>query len=170
MKTVSAVIALSLLAPSIARAEERDPDTALQLSIVGTLTAVVVAIPAGDLHNSDWKIGLPLLAAIEVLPSAGHIYAGDYVSPGLVGRVAGGGLLVLALADPFHHDGLEIVSDTARTVGLGGLALMVGGTIYDVVSARSAARRYNARKLELAPTAFATANGPVAGVGLGGRF
>lgn len=167
----TAVLAACLLASSVAHADERDPDTALELSVAGTAVAVGIAIPTGNLHNSDWKLGLPLLAVIDVVPSVGHFYAGDYLSPGLIARVVGSGMLVVGLADPFDHgDNFDIASGPGRALGLGGLSLMIGGIVWDLATSRREARRYNAHHVEVLPTALVTDHGPVAGLGLGGRF
>jgi hypothetical protein len=169
MKSITAIVVLCL-SVSAARADERDPDTALVLTAGGTAVAVGIAIPAGSLHMKDWQVGVPLLAAIEVVPSVGHFYGGDYVSLGLAARVVGGGLLVLGLADPFHHDSFEITTTPAQILGMSGVALTIGGVIWDFATASSAARRYNKQHVDLLPTSLATAHGSVAGVALGGQF
>lgn len=169
---LAAVALAALLVPSLARAEVddpdiRDPSNALALSLAGTFVGAVVLIPTADMHNEDWKIGIPMLALAEVLPSAGHFYAGDYVSPGLVSRLVGGALIVVALKDPFESD--QIVSSNARALGISGMLLTLGGTVYDIATAGREARRYNERHVRVTP-AIATSDGLSPGFAVAGDF
>jgi uncharacterized membrane protein YfcA len=168
---LAAVALLALLLPSIAHANDepdtRDPGNALALSIAGTFVGAAVLIPTGSMKNEDWKVGIPLLALAEVLPSVGHFYAGNYVSPGLVTRLVGGAMIVIALKDPFESD--QIVSGNARALGISGMLLTLGGTVYDIATAGREARRYNARTVSVTP-AIATSEGMSPGFAVAGRF
>ena len=96
------------------------------------------------------------LALAEVLPSAGKAYAGDYVPPGLVARAAGGGLLVLGLADPWGpaSGSEQLFSRPARAAVVVGVLATIGGTVYDVATSASSAREYNAdsHHVQIVPT------------------
>jgi hypothetical protein len=169
---LAAVALIIATSTSIARAEDtselpRDPDTALYLSIVGTVAGATLLVPVGGMKNEDWKVGLPMFALAELLPSAGHVYAGNYVSAGLVTRLLGGTMIVIALKDPFESD--QIVSSNARALGVTGILLTLGGTVYDIATARRSARRYNERQLKLSPV-IATDTGVAPGFGVSAAF
>jgi hypothetical protein len=171
MKPVALAL-VALLLPSTARAEDtselpRDPDNALYLSLVGTAAAAMLLVPVGGMKNEDWKVGLPMFALAELLPSAGQVYAGNYISGGLVTRLVGGSMIVLAIKDPFESD--QIVSSEARAFAISGALLTIGGTVYDIATARSAARRYNANQVRVSP-ALATDEGLAPGLALAGAF
>lgn len=149
-RTVITASLLTLAAlSSVARADEgtpepRSPEGATMIAVSGTLAGILVAAEVGDMKTNEWRTAIPLFALAEVLPSAGKIYAGDYLSPGLVTRVAGGSLIVLALADPFERTGDEWFSSEARAAAAIGVLATLGGTVYDIATSARSAREYNA--------------------------
>ena len=162
------IIVVTCLVGNVAHAEDRDPDTALELTVGGSAAAVAFAIPAGNTTTAEWRTGLPLLICAELAPTIGHLYAGDYLSPGLFMRVAGGGLLALGFNDPLYKpsDGVGLSTSGGIAV-LAGLGLSIGGIVYDIATARSATRRTNAHHVDVMPTAY---TGASTGVGLVGAF
>jgi hypothetical protein len=167
-----AVILASLVVARVAHGNDRDPNTALGLSIAGSVVAVGLIIPAGNTNRLEWKTGLPLLVGAELAPSIGHVYAGDYLSAGLLTRLAGGGLIVLGAADPFprNHNSfsLEPLSPLGGMCLLVGLGLTIAGTAYDVATSPAAAR-HHAHHRDIAPAIMPTPHG-APGFGLAGTF
>lgn len=137
--------------------EERRPRRALALSLGLTLGALAL----GNLQFADTEsdtgrtlqlaTGIAAFSALAVVPSAGHLYAGEgrhalrfsLLRLGSMAAFMGG--LVLAFGLPEDANGAG-----AAVAGLGGLALAGAGsvgilsfTIGDIIDAPRAARRHN---------------------------
>ena len=147
----------------------KDPDTALGLSLGMTAGGLGLMLLGGKLHE---PISLVTGAAVFLVgPTIGHSYAGDTLNAGLgvrgVGAVAGVVGLRLMVDCPQLHDfpcpGTRGDIGTALLIG-GGL-LYFGGSLYEIDTASSAARRYN-REHGFKATVVPTTNG----VALVGRF
>lgn len=175
MKTL-ALAAIAALAGT-AHAEPVDPrdeDVALGATIAGTVGAGVLLGIAGGHTSAEWRPAAVELAAAVIAPTFGHVYAGDYLSPGLGLRVAGAGLLALGVYDwslPYHTSSPTLeFSPVGGWLILGGIAAFTTGTIYDIATSRREARRYNREHAMVVPMPMATPDGPAAGMGLAGRF
>jgi len=119
-------------------------------------------------------------------PSIGEWYAGQAFSTGMKLRATGIGVGLLGAAiygasgsseSCVMFDGANYCSGgSPRNVAAAsvpvaiGVALYVGGILYDLVDAPSAADRYNARHVEILPAALKTPTGILPGVALGGTF
>jgi hypothetical protein len=149
---------------------ELSETTALELSLGGTLAsygAIGLAIATAPNHATG-TIGTIGVIGAFAAPTAGHWYAGAIVSRGL-GLRAGGFLVFLvgAIAD---SEGCSLVygdpegepadcGDNFRTkkgtaLMITGMAMFVGGTVDDIVTAPARVRRHNERlraQLALAP-------------------
>src|SRR5262245_15359538 len=79
----AAAVCVLALSATAARADHRDPTAATSLAVVGSVAAVGLIVPALAFSRDEWPAQVGLLAAIEVMPSAGQFYAGNYASPGL---------------------------------------------------------------------------------------
>ena len=148
----------------------KDPDTALGLSLGMTAGGLGLMLLGGELRE---PISLVTGAAVFLVgPTIGHAYAEDTLNAGLgvrgVGAVAAVGGLRLMVDDcPVLHElpcpGTRGDIGTALLIG-GGL-LYFFGSLYEIDTASSAARRYN-REHGFKATVVPTTNG----VALVGRF
>src|SRR5262249_45011568 len=140
--------------------DARDPAIATTLSIGGTLAGVATLIAASQLHQDD-NIDAAVLGGVTFLtlgPSFGHWYSGRIVTWGLGARAAGLVGLTIGVSRMFACESWDgpgpcDKDKNAAAFGWGGAALFVGGTIYDLVTASSAAEDYNRdHGLTVAPT------------------
>ena len=166
-----ALVILALLA-RFAHAEpaEKSPTTALLLSASGTVASAAALayafhLDSGRMANTYAAIGI---TGLLVHPSLGHWYAGNGLSTGLLVRAGGGALVLTAalMAMDCRQDHTCGDSPTGARA-LGGAGVILAGAIWDIATAPSAARRWNARHA-LAITPTATAHG--AGLAVGGTF
>ena len=177
MRSLSvALICLLFASPALADDEQRSPSVAVGLSL-GVTTAGVVTLIASDQPTTTW-LGL---GALYLGPSAGQWYAGELGGLGLGARGLGGvaalyGLsLVLQsedhcdLDDCGEQDSSRGLAMTGKALMLAGAGLWVGSSIADVIFAKRAADRWNARRaVTIAPTAIGPGHAP--GLVIGGTF
>jgi hypothetical protein len=170
-------LAVAHAEPADADAAYRSPATASLLSI-GGFAASGLTMMAGLALDGGPGGGLIVIGAASLLitPSIGQFYSGNYLSAGLLTRLAGtaamalGGYLVIRSFDFDVHD-----DDSGEAAGSllfagGGIAFLTGAII-DVTFAGTAAERWNAKHgITVAPTAIATPSGTTAALGLSGRF
>jgi len=155
-------------------AEPKNRDTAFLLSAGGTLaSAALVAIGAGT--NNGALAGAGLVSSLFT-PSAGHLYAGQLGTPGLVLRLVSTGVAVAGLEEALKCFGQSGPCDhDPRHAGNLLLAAGVGyasGVLWDVVTAGHAVDNYNERiQLRVTPAVIPTASSaPAVGLGIGGSF
>jgi hypothetical protein len=148
-----------------------DPGVATGLSLGGTALAWGMLIVAG--RDGNENEGLATAGAIGTMfaPSFGHWYAHHGFSRGLGLRLVGLTAAVIgfgmALDDLLaeNDDGDEGAAAGLMLVGAG---LYIGGTIDDIATAGSAARKYNSRFESVGVVPTLNAHG--GGVSLAGRF
>ncbi len=146
---------------------QKDEDAALAIAVGATFASWSVLLLGleGD-HGAAVVIGG--LSAV-ILPSAGHWYARSPGALGLAMRTAGGAGLTWAIIKDArcNDEGCE-GTNAQRAIALGGLGLLVAGTIVDIATAPAAARRHNraARDLIIAPVVHARG----AGLAISGAF
>jgi hypothetical protein len=127
-------------------------------------------------ENSDGEGAVWMMlsgaGALVLGPSLGHYYAGD-MQHGVAttfGRLAGGGLVFFGLV---LDRGFCSTGDCRGGIGtaatVAGAGLFVYSTVYDIVDAPRAARRFNDR-VQVMPTVLPTATGAAPGVFIGGTF
>ena len=173
-----AVAAATLCTTTLAHAEPgdegpKDPTTALELSIGGTVASgALVAI--GFQANNGGMIAAGLLSSV-VTPSLGEWYAGKPLTAGMGIRAASAVLFLAGVGEAFKCLDTENCSNNNAAAGvmlIGGLAGYAGGTIYDIATAPTAAREFNREhQLHIAPTYMRTPSGNATmGVGIGGTF
>lgn len=171
-----AVLAALALTSRVAAADDqlKNPDTALAWSVAGTAASVGVVAIGAQTHNSS-LVGWGVLSSL-LTPSLGEWYAGKYVTAGMGLRLLGGAVAIAGVAQAFETSCyIDCNSSSSSTSGGGlvlvGLATFAGGTLYDIATARSAARDYNtSHRLTVLPTVLHPPSGPVYGLGVGGRF
>ena len=180
MKLACLAAATALLASTAAHADTpeggKDENTALLLSLGGTAASVALVVAGANSEgsNGDSLVTIGLLSSL-VTPSFGHWYAGDYFTAGM-GMRAGGGLLAIvglgqALGCAFAEESDSSCNgDSGAAFMLLGVGLYAGGTIYDIATAPSAARRWNEHHLQLSPMMVSSGAHSGMGVGLGGTF
>lgn len=150
--------------------EEVSPGVALGLSLGATAGswAVLGAVASAKFDNNHVRDNLAGVFAFGTLvaPTAGHWYARRLGSPGLIARAVGAGILYWTIS---RSNVARPLSDGSRddkfpvVAGLGlGLGTYAVATVYDIIDAPRAARRYNQRKLTLPVR-------PLFGRGLGGN-
>jgi hypothetical protein len=135
--------------------------------------------------GSDLTYGLVWTggAAMIATPSAGRWYAGEVgVAPMLI-RTAGAAVILFGVGQAFSNidcePGERCNDDNSGAIALVGSGMLIGGTIYDIVTAGDAARRYNHNhrnnstlsSLSVAPIAHrSNSTGNVTGLSLTGSF
>ena len=181
-----AILLFSLLAT--ARTSHADPpapkdeSTAVAMSTLGVLAsggliAAAFAVPRGhgDLQGALATAGV---TSTLVTPSLGHWYAGSYLTTGLTLRLAGiafGAAGVSQLGICFDDSGCHANNEGAGTLLAIGGATYITGILWDLATARSAARRYNrehapAVRTAIAPTLAREGRVTSYGLALAGQF
>jgi hypothetical protein len=166
-----------MMQPSVAAQSAdapKDADTALYLSLGGT--AASAALTIAGLSSDNGGLALAGIATSLVTPSLGEWYAGKPLTAGMGIRAASAVATIVGFGEALscldEQDCRAPAS--AEYLMFGGLAGYAVGTIYDIVTAKSAAREYNAQHgwhVTVAPTALRTASGTsTMGVGIGGSF
>jgi hypothetical protein len=164
-RSLLACAVVTCLAANAARADEpphRRPGKALRLSIgVPLLGAGITALGLGVQSDGVAAAG----AIVFVLgPSAGHVYAGEFLTTGLGIRLAGAALFTLGAAQSFRCSPDLCQAPGYSTPAIfAGMGVLAVGTIWDIVTAPGAADDYNARHaMAVTPTALRDARGGVA--------
>lgn len=151
---------------------DKDPGVATLLSIAGTVVPSALVLSAAGTENGSAGLFLAGLLGMELGPSLGHWYAGDYLTAGLGMRAGGTALLVVGLGEALQC--LDVNDGSCHSGGeaplLIGAGLFVTGSIYDIATAGRAANQWNKEHLRLAPTMISSAGHSTVGVGLGGSF
>lgn len=147
------------------RAHKRVRDAFL-VTLAATSGPLMISAIGGEVCGSEAcaaPFGIIGFAGMVLGPSAGHWYAGEGVTTGLVLRgSAVTGMVFLALRDPY-------LDTPVATVG--GLILALGvwetGVIWDLVTLPRAVRRHN-KRLDLLVTPMVTERS--AGLAVGGSW
>jgi hypothetical protein len=207
----TALVATSVLAgvcvPVVARADptadrrepttsapvepDRDPDTALAISIASTATSAALIGASFAVDRGKLAEGLVITGAASLIftPGFGHGYGrGDLATLGLALRasaipVATVSLATLTLTEledlcfsdsctPSPRDRGDRIT---RGLAYGGLAvsaaLVIAGTAYDLATVRRETREaHTTRKLSIAPSVVQTQHGFVPQLVVGGAF
>ncbi|HET9990562.1 MAG TPA: hypothetical protein VFQ65_18665 [Kofleriaceae bacterium] len=124
--------------------------------------------------NNSGMMAAGLLSSL-VTPSLGEWYAGKPLTVGMGVRAASAVLFIAGVSEALSClDEYDCHNNTAASGALilGGLAGYAGGTIYDIATAPTAAREFNAKhQIHLAPTYMRTPSGNATmGMGIGGTF
>ena len=166
------IITVILWQASIARAEESETDeksegAALAMSTVPVVAAVVISIASADsAFDDDPSTGMKVLAGgalvgVTLGPSFGHWYSGEIVSTGLLIR---GGAIATGIGAGFAlESGRDDLGVALGTVTMLGFAT---GVVWDIATARRAAREYNAS----VQTTIVPLTGDTTGVEVAGAF
>jgi hypothetical protein len=163
----------------------KNPSTALALSLGVTAGSLGLLIAGGSLKNDAGLAAVVTPATIGFLvgPSLGHWYSGRVVNRGMGLRALGAvvGAVGIGMAVGCVDSGLldeaagERHSDSCALPGIiavGGSALYLVGTLYEIADAPRAAHEYNRRhgwEVQVVPTVPTAGGGPV-GVAVSGRF
>jgi hypothetical protein len=158
---------------------DKDPTTATTLSVLGSLAPFGMIIVAGQL-DQDSKgaanvLGVGGAIGLVVGPSLGHWYSGEFFTGGMAMRGIGGAVFVAGAMSSFGDCFLKEHCDSSNgdaAMLIGGI-LYVGGTIYDIATAGSAAREYNRThrrgpSFQVGPTVVGAHASP--GFGVAGTF
>lgn len=182
LRVALAIVSALTFTTGLAAADDaptwKDRDAAFKLSAGATLVSIGLVV-AGASTGHDALTDAGLLSSL-VTPSAGELYAGKLLSPGLGLRAASAGIGLLGLNEALHC-GFYIYypagscrnsGDITRALILIGAIGYVTGTLYDIATAPSAVDDYNQQlHLHVTPTVIPTASsGPAVGLGLGGSF
>ena len=163
--------------------DSKDEDSALERAIAGSLIGpamIVLAfnMPQGQLSNLAPLIGVTGAVAVVLGPSAGDWYTGRSSFAPTFARSVGVAMMIGSAAYAYgtgwcDDNGCQTSRSMVITTLAAGGALVIGGTIYDIVTARSGARDYNrahASTLQWTPMLSRTTNGTTTGVALSGSF
>jgi hypothetical protein len=156
--------------------EYKNPATAVLLSL-GVTAGGIGLILVGDSGSNNGG-ALATFGAIAMLvgPTVGHTYAGKTWNAGLATRLVGLGAtyvgIYMAITDKCAYNSCRS-NDNADVVLMGGVITFIGGSIYEIATAGSAARDYNREhhldaRLTFAPVRSSTGAAP--GLALVGRF
>lgn len=178
-KLVALTLVASVATASVAHADPGDegpksPDTALELSLGGTLASG--AMFAVGVSSNNGGLAMAGLATSLVTPSLGEWYAGKPLTAGMGIRLLSAGVEIAGLAEAFKCiDAEGNCSNDNGAAGIlifGGLAGYAVGTIYDIADAPRTAREYNrAHSWQITPTVMRTPSGDTKmGVGIAGSF
>lgn len=169
------ILAALALVASAAHADPLEPKsrtTAAWLSVGSTLGGVGLVIAGGASHDDTlaWVGGGVTLLG----PTAGHWYADEVATPGLLARGLGAGLLFAGAPKLICWSGNCEDQDAAWGLAIAGTALVLGGAAWDIATASDAADDWNRDHdldLTIAPTAVRTPRGDtVPGLAFAGRF
>jgi hypothetical protein len=155
--------------------DPKSPQEARRRALIGTavgpllLVAAKVAASAGSIEAS-LGLGLAGFGAIAAGPSAGHWYAGESNLGMIALRTVGVTTAFVGLA--MAHCGSGECDPVGSAVAFSGFAVVAGTTIYDVVTAGDAVRRYNRKShsLSIAPTLLRNGTDSRVGFSLSGKF
>jgi hypothetical protein len=176
-----AIIIVMVMAQGVARADDDDdgprtPDTALALSVAGTaVSGGLIAFGALDKGHGAYAAAGALSLAIT--PSFGEWYSGSYFTTGMALRLGApvGALVAYGIAGTafscIPKDGGDTCETSPKALGAGvivGGGMLAAGILYDIATARRAARRYNHDHASAAVVPVVTSGGY--GVSLVGRF
>ncbi len=140
--------------PAPASHEELSENTALALSVGGTIASWTMVLAASGMEQQgDGANAIGIIGGFGVwfAPSFGHWYAHSYATRGLGLRGLGGAAALAGLVVAFSECPLFSTeeecheSKVAPVLVIAGIGLFVGGTIDDIATAPRAARRYNHR-------------------------
>lgn len=153
--------------------DQKSEQTAVVLSL-STGVLLPLALVGATRSGGSIALGYATAGAIILGPASGHWYAGEAGGWGIGLRFLGtaaavSGFLVAANSD-CEDQSCTDSSDRAAYIALGGAALVVGSTIYDIATAGAAARRYNASHIVVAPAPMSTGGPPGLGLAIGGTF
>lgn len=176
------VLAIALVLGSVTHVHADDgdntknPAAAFGMSFGGTLASGALIALSYDLHSGGEPNNALLyagVAGLALMPSAGHWYAHDYVSMGLLiraGGVAGAALLFAAspcVRGDSPYEACTNISGGQQVALIGGAASFLIGTLWDIGTAPGAASRYNEKlQISLVPVVSRGSYG----LALGGRF
>ena len=159
--------------PVATAADAKSPTTAILLSLGGTAGSVALMVAGANSSgaNADSLITAGLLSTL-VTPSLGHWYAGHYLTAGMPMRAGGGVLVIAGLAKALGSENSDGGGngDAGATMFLAGAGLYLGGVLYDIATAPSAAEHWNDKHLQIAPTMVSSGTHTTVGLGLGGSF
>jgi hypothetical protein len=167
---------VTVAAPALARAEApeaRSPATATALSLapLGATLALGAAAGATESDALAWVA----VGTFVVGPSLGHFYAGSQ-GRGIAttaARAGGLGLMAtgfaLAFADSWNEDDEDDHGALAGLAMVTGVSAVIAATVYDIVDAAPAARRFNS-EIAVTPTVVGGAAGNAPGMAISGRF
>jgi hypothetical protein len=143
---------------------ELSADTAVTLSVGGTLASWTALLIAGSIDHSD-NLGVPLAGiAVVLAPSFGHWYAGTPFT-GWFGLRAAALVPVMIAATSCGE------CDPPSSLGWIALALYAVGTIGDIATAPADVRRHNEERRTLHDLAVVPMlQRGAGGIVLGGRF
>ncbi len=158
MKRIAALLtaALLLATPAAASAQSardepdpKNPTAALALSLGVTAAGYATVYIMNDRDAGSPGLGYLSAAAITLGPTVGHWYAGETFTRGLGFRVGGAatvvtGMVVLLRSCPIFGDHCDDSPGGAALLAVGAVAFAYG-TMDDIFTAPSAARRYNQR-------------------------
>jgi hypothetical protein len=136
--------------PLLARGEPISENTAIGLSLGGTVVALGVCFAAAELDAQGSRaarnVGVAGALGMLVAPSFGHWYARSYVSRGLAYRLVGALSIGMAYGVISGREGCEATCGLLAGASLvGGIGMALAGVVDDVGTAQEAAQRYNQR-------------------------
>ncbi len=158
--------------PAAPIAGQVDENVALGLSLGGTVLSWGLMIGAAYSENRD-TAGLATVGALGTFfaPSFGHWYAHSALTRGMGIRALGLGVGMVGIGmalDSAFDESSNGNDDAASTVLLLAAALYVVGTVDDIATSASMARKYNSRFRDVSLVLAPTPQG--GGVALAGRF
>ncbi len=179
MKLAALAVAATALATSApahaepASASEIDgksASSALLLSLGGTAASAGLYLVGVQREDPKFLVVGGLSGVLA--PSFGHWYAGSYLTPGLGMRLGGAALVGLGFSMSFSYpdEDHSTKAKVGEAIGIAGIGLVAGGVIYDIATAGRAAKRWNAKHLQVAPSVVSSGTQTTLGLGVSGAF
>ncbi len=175
--TRPSLLAILALARATHADPARDPDLASDISIASTAGSIAIGAAGVALYNENSLVGPSLViggvASLVVTPAIGHLYGEHrFLTGGSLLRIAGAVAVTGGVIGTFEQLFCESCSIAPLVVGGVGLLAIVGGTVLDLATARSATAQWNhEHQVELVPIGIPTpSRATVPGLGIAGRF
>jgi hypothetical protein len=146
--SIAAGLAILGLAPARADADT----TATVLAVGGTALPVAgfLSIPSLP-QRAEGPMLVASVATLLVAPSAGHFYAGEYLSTGFQIRIGGGAAVGVGTAIMFgciegHSDAAAMCTYGGYALAVAGIATMAVGAVHDIATAHDAGESSSAKR------------------------
>jgi hypothetical protein len=173
--TLGAILVLLVPAAAAAEstAEPKSPSRAAGLSLAGAGVSLGVTLLGAA--SGSGEVALIGAGSLVLTPSLGEWYSGRYLTVGMGMRAVSLLLLARGFRNGWNCNPSEgcMESPSDRAFQAAGVLTLLSGTAYDLVTASSAARAYNARiaaRALVTPTLLAGPSAPGYGLSLSGRF
>jgi len=133
--------------------KEKSPDTAKVLSSAGASLSLLLTFVS--MFSSSGALFILWWGALVIGPSPGYFYGG-LAERGIIGMGIRGGGLAIIITGIMNSPLVDVEEGQGGLLIIGGLAIAIGSTIYDLVKVRGAVEKHNLKvrekMLKISPT------------------